>query len=854
MATRIQKNKPDGTADDQGFGTFVRWMWIAFGVVVLGVVLFFWILSKQNLPSFEELENPEIDLATNIYASGGELLGRYYIENRVPIPYEKLNPQLVNALLSTEDKRFYNHAGIDFLALGRVFIKTAILQQRSSGGGSTITQQLAKLLYTNRPARSLMERSLQKLKEWITAVRLERAYTKEEIIAMYLNEFDFINGAHGIQSAAETYFGKNQEDLSIQEAAVLVGMLKNPSLYRPDRFAENAKNRRNTVLGLMTQAGHISKVTRDSIMATDVDVSKFKRTSHIDGVAPYFRAELAKDIRAILQDKKYAKPDGSSYNIYRDGLKIYTTIDYTMQKIAEETMLKHMAQVQDRYFQEWKGMNPWTYEDGKIPVELKERAFDELVKTTERFQSMLQKRFEDQWSALEELNEGPIRGIDLDRLIDIHQGKTSVATLLANQVISRPMAKRYTDILKSSSWSEVMKDWSDFSQEVDKAFNTKRSMKVFAYNAQMEKDTIMTPYDSLRYHRMLLQTGILAIRPSDGHVKVWVGGVGHKYFKFDHIRTERQVGSTFKPFVYASAIFYKGISPCFKVEDIPYTITPGEGNFGLIKPWTPKNADGEYSHSSQTLFEALRKSTNTASVFLMKQLGDTNPVRGLVHNMGLDSSARRADGSYRLPAQPSIALGAADVTVMEMTGAYATFANNGIYVKPVYISRIENSDGQTIYSSTPHERIVLDPNRNYVMVKMLEHATSSAPGFTGVKSDYGGKTGTTNDHSDGWFMGITPDLVVGTWVGGEDRWIRFRAFSNGQGSRMARPFFSEFLKKIESTSGVDYDASKRFERPAEDLGIEIDCEVYERNNPNSIKENQAQQIIEQDFGDDFGDF
>ena len=853
MAQRIKKNKKATNSEKPSYKKYVIVLWSLFLIGVLGLLAFFYLLSTTDLPSFDELENPDVELATSIYASKGELLGRYYIENRVPIQYKDFNPHLTNALLATEDKRYYNHAGIDFRALMRVVVKTAILQQKSSGGGSTITQQLAKLLYTDRPARSLIERSLQKFKEWITAVKLEKSYTKEEIMSMYLNEFDFINGAHGVQSAAEIYFGKNQKDLSLQEAATLIGMLKNPSLYRPDRFPENAKARRNTVLALMTNAEHLEKPVRDSIMELPVDVSKFKRSSHIDGVAPYLRAEMAKDLRSLLGKDQYLKPDGNKYNIYRDGLKVYTTIDYKMQEIAEQQMLVHMKSTQEKYFKEWRKKDPWEYDDEKIPLELKADALDQQIKSSSRYQSMLKGTFGEEIANIQKDFDSELRGVDLVRLLKANKNKGEITRLLSKKLIGRSLAEKYTKILKSDDWKSMAGQWSDFEKRVDDAFNTKTKMRVFSYDKGMERDTTMSPLDSLKYHRMQLQTGIVAMDPRTGHVKVWVGGVDHKHFKYDHVRADRQVGSTFKPFIYASAIFFKGISPCFKIEDVPYTISPGEGNFHLGKPWTPKNARGEYSRESLTLFECLRTSMNTASVYLMKQLGDTRAVLGLIHNMGLDSSSRRSNGEHRIPSVPSIALGAADLTVMEMTAAYATFANEGVYNKPILIQRIEDKNGNVIFHATPEEQIVLDPKRNHVMVEMLKYASSTAGGFQGVKSEYGGKTGTTNDHTDGWFMGITPGLVVGTWVGGEDKWIRFLSFANGQGSRMARPFFSEFLKKLETTPGVDYDPTLRFEKPSDDLGIEIDCEQYEINNPTRAIENGEDDFFDEDFGEDFED-
>jgi penicillin-binding protein 1A len=849
MATKT-KDKPLDSSTKSIYRKWLLWLWVLFFLGMLCFTAFLFLLSRQDLPSFEDLENPKVELATTVYAQKGEILGRYFNENRVPIRFRDLNPHLVNALISTEDKRYYSHSGIDFPALARVVAKTLMMGRESSGGGSTISQQLAKLLYTDRPARNKFERAIQKFKEWITAVRLEKSYTKEEIISMYLNEFDFINGAHGIQSAAETYFGKNQENLNIEESALLIGMLKNPARYNPNRFKGHAQNRRNTVLSLMRKAKHFDRVTADSLQALEVDMTSFKRSTHVDGLAPYFRSELAKDLRRLLEGEAYRKPDGSKYNIYRDGLKVFSTIDYKMQALAEEVMLDHMKTIQKRFFGEWRRMNPWTYDDEHIEVELKKDAFDRMIKECERYQEMLNKKFGSSIDALEKKNEFTLRPVDLNRLLKIDKDKNELTRLLAKRLIGKKLAARYNKIIKSQEWKNIVSEWEPFEKEVQEVFNEKVPMKIFDYVDNFERDTIMTPSDSLKYHRMHLQTGMLAIDPATGHVKVWIGGINHKNFKYDHIRTDRQVGSTFKPFVYASAIFFKGISPCFKVEDVPYTITPGEGNFWLDKPWTPKNSDGKYERTAIPLYDCLKRSKNSASVFLMKQLGDTKPIRGLIHNMGLDSSRVRSDGEFRIPAQPSICLGSADLTVWEMTGAYTTFANNGVYNEPTTILRIEDKNGKVIYRSTPKEHVVLDPKRNFVMVDMMKYATKGVYGFDGVKSDYGGKTGTTNDHTDGWFMGITPDLVVGTWVGGEDKWIRFRSFMNGQGSRMARPFFSTFLKRLEKSKDIDYDFTKTFERPAKELGIEIDCEEYELLNPTTENQEDQKDFFEEEFEDD----
>ena len=396
-----------------------------------------------------------------------------------------------------------------------------------------------------------------------------------------------------------------------------------------------------------------------------------------------------------------------------------------------------------------------------------------------------------------------------------------------------------------------MADINDWQAAADKDFNTKTEMRVFSYDTPaMEKDTVMTPLDSVKYHRMILQTGILAVDPVTGFVKVWVGGVNFKHFQYDHNRTSRQVGSTFKPFVYATAIAQQGFSPCYQVYDLPQTIAPGDGNFFLTQEWTPRNADGVYTGQLLTLKDGLRKSKNTVSVHLMKQLGDTEPVRGLINQMGIDSSLKYPNGRYRVPKSPSICLGSTDLTNMEMTGAYTTFANNGIFNKPIYLLRIEDKNGRILYEEFPQEKVAINANANYVMVEMLKYA---ATGLGGLKSEVGGKTGTTNDYVDGWFMGITPTLVVGTWVGGEDRWIRFRSLAYGQGAYMAKPFFKEFLSRLEKSEDLGYDASARFHRPPGDIGIEMNCDQYQRSPlPLDNGEFENEGFGEDMFGDEIG--
>ncbi len=810
----------------------VMGMWIAIGIGILSLVLFFFYLSF-SIPSFEELENPKSDVASVVYFATGEELGRYYIENRVPVRYEELSPWVIQALIATEDARFYKHPGIDPRSLARVAIKTVLLGQASSGGGSTITQQLAKLLYPRPDYRNMnkLQRTWalvkRKFQEWLTAIKLERSYTKEEILTMYLNKFDFLYDSHGIRAAAETYFGKEQDALTVEEAATLVGMLKNPALFNPIHRPDTVTHRRNVVLHLMVDHGFLTRAQYDSLKTLPLDMSRFKRKTHSEGPAPYALMEIRKDVQAILKSPEAKrKSDGSFYNIYRDGLKIYTTLDPLIQAHAEAAMRTHMKQVQKRFWREWGNQDPWTWRDAETTdaeIKARQRKLTWMIRASQRYGAMRDRIFQPVADRLINAIEGlRLRDVDMDRLMVADQSRRAIARLVSDRFISKKMARQYEQALNHPLWPKVKAAWLRLQKAVDQAFQKPVPMRVFAYNDAMEKDTVMSPLDSLKYHHNFLQIGSLAVDPHTGHVKAWIGGINYKYFQYDHTRTRRQVGSTFKPFVYAAAIAMQGISPCYQIPDLPRSILPGEGNFGLNEEWTPQNATGQYSGQMYTLFDGLKKSINTFSVYLMKQLGSTEPVRELVRNMGIDPDAKDANGNLRIPKVPSICLGAADLSVYEMTGAYTTFANNGVYNKPIYLLRIEDRNGRVLYESLPYERQALDERANYVMVQMLKYAS----GHMGLKSEVGGKTGTTNDYVDGWFMGITPDLVVGTWVGGEDRWIRFRTLFNGQGSRMAKPFFRELIARLENDPNADYDPNARFPRPQGDLGIELDCARY----------------------------
>jgi len=826
----------------------ILWALVVLGVV--GIALLFFAVSKGDLPSFEELENPKYDYATQVFADDRSVLGKYYVENRVPVDYDELSPNLIKALIATEDERYYDHSGIDFEALARAITKRVFLGNTSAGGASTISQQLAKLLFTEKPGSGIA-RVKQKLQEWVIAIRLERKYTKEEIIAMYLNKFNFINGAYGIKAASEIYFGKHPSELKPEEAAMLVGMLKNPSRYNPRRFKENTKKRREVVLKQMQKNGYIDQIQYDTLRVKEMDMTKFNRSTHADGLAPYFRMELRKELKRILENETERNTDGEPFDIYRDGLKVYTTIDPKIQAHAEASMLEHMKELQTTFNERWKNEDPWTFrepanemlnETGTSDAEMEARAYrlDYLIFESERARDIRSNILDEAISSYEEVLDGfTLRDVDIRRMLEEEDNKGYLRKLNKSSMIGDALEDKYRKFMKSDGWKELKGLWEKYQKEVKYSFEKRVEMTVFTYeNESLEKDTTMTPLDSIKYHRNFLQTGMLAVDPISGYIKAWVGGINHKYFQYDHVTSDRQTGSTFKPFVYATAIQQQGFSPCYEVDDIAYTIHTGEANFGLQKDWSPQNAGKEFSGERYSLFKGLMWSKNTVSVYLMKQLGDVSPVRELVSNLGVDIN--------KIPPVPSICLGAADLSVYDMTGAYTAFANNGIYNKPVFIKRIEDKYGKVIYEGIREDRPALDPKTNYVMIEMLRSVMRQGlRGFGDIKSDMGGKTGTTNDYVDGWFMGLTPNLVVGTWVGGEERWIRFRSLKYGIGARMARPMFANLIRKLENDEEIDFDVNRQFVIPPGDLGIELDCEVYQRQRGNFTPENFNN---EEDFG------
>jgi len=769
-------------------------------------------VSKTQMPNTDVLENPNYEYASIIYSQEFEELGRYYEYNRDWVTYENLNQHIVKALVATEDERFYRHSGIDVRGTMR-----AIIYMGGKGGASTITQQLAKLFFTDRSS-SFVKRVWQKLKEWVIAIQFEKRYTKEEILAMYLNKFDFINGAYGIQAASQTYFGKKQDDLTIPEAATLVGMLKNPSAYNPKRFPEQATHRRNVVMYQMVKNSYLDKVDYDKLKKEEIDLSKFKRDVHYEGLAPYFRATLTTYLKNLLNVDRYKKSDGTKYNIYSDGLKIYTTINKKMQKHAEDAMTAHMKVVQNNYFGVWKDRNPWVEAETDYQKKIRSESLDKLVRESDRFRNIRNKIVGPiSQEILSAFPKARLWDGDILRMLNAEKDPNYLKKLLREDIIRKDQKTTYEEILKSDLWKTFKEKWNSVNGKAKSVFNKKQDMTIYDYTTGGEKETSMTPLDSIRYLRKHMQLGSVSIDPETGEVRTWVGGIGNKYFQYDHVTSNRQVGSTFKPFVYATAIFQQGISPCHRVQDIQYTIPANDPNFGLMKSWSPSNSRGTFTRKGVTLKEALKQSLNSVSVWLMKQLGSTAVVKDLAENMGIDRN--------KIPNGPSICLGSADLNVLEMTSAYTTFANDGIHNKPIFVTKIEDKNGKIIYTALPEKKRALPSNYNYVMVDMLRYAA----GFIQpqLDSEIGGKTGTTNDFVDGWFIGISPNLVTGTWVGGEDPWIKFETIELGQGGRMARPFFVDFMKRVENDTELEWDKSASFLIPEENT-IEVNCSLYEQ--------------------------
>ncbi len=817
------------------------------GLIVMVVV------ANSDLPDFEDLENPQYDLASVIYDTQGIPFGKYYIENREFVPFEDLSPNVVNALLSVEDVRYFKHAGIDAKALLRVAFKSVLLQRESSGGGSTITQQLAKLLF-KRPSLSGKSRfnrmvtlATTKFKEWITAVKLEKRYTKEEIVAMYLSKFEFINGAHGIQSAAKIYFDKDQSDLDIVEAATLVGMLKNPALYNPVRFPEKSRGRRNVVLLMLHENDHITRADRDSMWTLPVDMTRFRRSSQSEGLAPYFRSELTKYLRDLLLQDQYMDPDGEVYDIYRDGLKIYTTIDVRYQELAEAAVLRHMADIQSRYWRVWRGMDPISFEANGEQRRLRLQSIERRIRDSDFYRGLYEKYFGklseesvDQFGI--ELREPTVR-----RLMESEQYLSEIPA------DKKPSFQRMMD---GSFWDRVTAAWERFNFDLDNEMAEEIEDVIFAYNEQGEEIKKMSRRDSVIHLMRHLQAGLLSVDPTTGQIKAWVGGIGHKYFKYDHVTMRRQVGSTIKPFVYATAMAVQGIPPCQEFSDVQYTIAPGDADFNVDAEWSPSNANGLFTKNKYNLYQGLLYSKNSITVRIVKEMGTVEPIRDLLHNVGIDKYDRLPGGRLVVPEVPSLCLGSVDLSLIEMVGGYTTFANNGVFSKPYFIERIEDKNGRVIYQGSVNQKRAINPLYNAVMVDMLRNNTGGRFGL-GLKSDNGGKTGTTNDYADGWFIGVTPKLVTGIWVGGDEKWVRFFTLDDGQGFVMARPIFQYYMQAVEGDEEIAFDTDIQFPEPPPGYQNLVDCTRYKQEDPDEERAERMQEkldldeFVDDEFSDEF---
>jgi len=740
---------------------YTRLIW---GSIILGIAGLFLLFAGAALewygpmPDLQQLENPRTKLATQIISSDGVILGKYYLDdNRTPISYEELPQTMVEALIATEDERFYEHAGIDWKGTLRA---VAYLGKR--GGASTITQQLARQIFVGVRSRNPIKAILQKAQEWVIAVQLEQRYTKKEILSLYLNKYDFGYQADGVRSAAKIFFNKTPLELSIEESAMLVGMLKNSSLYNPIRRPERVKERRNIVFQQMVRNGLITQQEKDSLAGLPITIS-YTPESHREGLATYFRAYL----KEFMDDwiAKNPKPDGSKHSLYRDGLRIFTTIDSRMQAKGEAAVAAHMKNLQKEFFrQNTKRLNPTApfldLRDGEIDTLMERTAY-----RTERWRKM------------------KLAGID--------------------------------------------------EEEILSSFYKKVPMRVFSWEG--EKDTIMTPMDSIRYYKFFLRASLMSMEPQSGHIKTWVGGFNYKHFQYDQVKQgRRQIGSTFKPFLYATAIDQLKLSPCDSLPDALFCIEPMK--HGNIDAWCPKNSGDNYGRT-RTLKNALANSVNTISARIMDLVGP-RPVINLARKMGITSN---------LPAVPSIALGTPDISLFEMVGAYSTFANQGIYVKPVVITRIEDKNGRALYEVVPETQDVLSQEAAYVTVNLLQGVTKAGSGarlrhaglektnyvYEKVVTGYpyifenpiAGKTGTTQNQSDGWFMGMVPNLATGVWVGGEDRSVHFKEIAFGQGATMALPIWGLYMKSLYENPDLAI-STEEFTAP-EVLTIPIECEEIE---------------------------
>lgn len=738
---------------------FLVYFWSLFAAGVVVVVVLFWMITKGwlgYLPPLEELQNPKNKYASEVFSADMQSLGRYYRQaNRVGVQYSDLSPELVEALIATEDARFYNHTGVDFKAFMR-----AVLKLGRAGGGSTLTQQLAKQIWSPQ-ANNIFERAMQKPIEWVIATKLERLYSKDEILLMYLNQFDFLYNAVGIKSAAQVYFSTTPADLKVEESAMLVGMCKNPSLYNPVRRPQNARDRRNTVLSQMAKYGYLTEAERDSLQALPIELH-YSSVDHKQGMAPYFR-EYLRNVLTAKEPKeshysewnkqqykidkyqwdnnplygfcnKTTKPDGSPYNLYQDGLRIYTTIDSRMQRYAEEAVDEHMQSLQKSFFRECRRKR-------NAPFSI------------------------------------------------------SITREEIDGIMTRSM--RQTDRYRG------MKKAGKSEDEIRAAFNTPVEMQVFSYEGNGLIDTVMSPMDSIRWLKTYLRCGFLSMDPLNGHVKAYVGGPDFAHFQYDMATMgRRQVGSTVKPYLYTLAMD-EGMSPCDKVVNDSITLYDANG-----LPWTPRDTHAKNQGDTVTLAWGLRYSSNWITAYLMSMFTPEQLVR-LMQSFGIQG---------QLDPVISLCLGPCEVSVQEMVDAYTTFVNKGIRTEPLYVTRIEDNNGNVLARFAPLTHEIISETTSYKMIQMLQDVVDRGTGVRvrykyGIKAPMGGKTGTTNNNSDGWFMGFTPSLVSGVWVGGEDRAIHFDNLAEGQGASMALPIYALYMQRVYRDTTLGYSEEEQFDIP-----------------------------------------
>ena len=742
---------------------FIRFIYRFFIGSTLGLILlilavnfnFLWLFG--GMPSLQELENPKSQVASLIISEDGQEIGKYFRENRNPLSFEELPDNVVNTLISTEDARYTTHSGIDIRSMFRVLFSLG-----TSGGGSTISQQLAKNLFHTRSMEFGEDDPLYmgllmkidgvrtfvaKVKEWILAIRLERRYTKQEILAMYLNEVSFGNNAFGIQVACKTYFQKELKDISITEAATLIGLLQNPSLYDPRVRPEKTLERRNVVLGQLAKYEFIPQEDLANLQAEELNLH-YRVENQNTGAAPYFREAIRLQVLAALKELNKDRPEDQQLNLYTSGLRIYTSIDSRMQKYADEAVKEHMRAEQKLFYEHWRGRNPWVNEQMS---EIKGFLKDAMRRT-----------------------------------------------------------QRYRDLMAAYN-NDEFKVWEELRRPI--------KMTVFTWDG--DKDTTLSPMDSLNYYKRILNCGMMAMDPTNGHVKAWVGGINYKYFKFDHIsQSKRQPGSTFKPFVYGAAIENEIVTPCDALVDEPVTFGEEDGLSGGT--WTPHNSDGKYSYQSMKLRRAMGLSINTISAKLMKQLGP-DKVAEFAHKCGIESPLHEV---------PSLCLGASEVSLYEQVAGYSTLANGGERIDPILVLRITDKVGNVLKEYSPPVKAVIKPETAYLMTYMLQGAVQE-PGGTaeGLKrttlvsgNEIGAKTGTTSNYSDGWFMGVTQKLVAGVWVGGDDRSIHFRSLALGQGAKMAMPAYAKFMEKVYSDQSLAIEGYRKmpFTKP-ENFAFDLTC-------------------------------